>query len=325
VSTGHASHNFVSCLRSLNPENHKIVALAARNKATAEEFSSKHHISRSYGSYEELAADRDVEVAYIGNLHPWHLHVGKLMLEAGKHVVIEKPLAMNPGEVRELITLAQHKRLFLLEAVWSRFFPVYGKLRRMIESGTVGDVKGVFVTNGSDMRHVHRVQDRTLGGGAILDIGVYAVQFVTHIFKDEEPLSVVTAGHLNDTGADVVSNTSMLFSDNKMANIVLSAERDLDNCAYVVGTSGTIKICAPYAAPTKIEALVGKIEYPLPKVKLPLHYPNSAGLCYQAEEVRRCLQAGLLESEHMTHKDSVRVSTIMDSMLQQLGVKYPHF
>jgi dihydrodiol dehydrogenase / D-xylose 1-dehydrogenase (NADP) len=247
------------------------------------------------------------------------------MLESGKHVVIEKPLAMNPGEVRHLTSLAKQKGLFLLEGIWSRYFPVYSKLRRIIESGTIGDVKAVFVTHGTDMRHVDRVQDRSVGGGAILDIGVYAVQFVTHVFKNEDPQSVVCAGYLNDKGADIASCTGMLFKDNKMANIVLSAELNLDNCAHVVGTTGTIKICAPYSCPTKIEANVGRIEYPLPKVDLPLHYPNSEGLCYEADEVRRCLQNGLLKSEHMTHEDSLRVSTIMDSMLQQLGVQYPTF
>lgn len=157
ASAGKISHDFVNAVGTLSDNDHKVVAVAARDINRAREFAQLHDIENHYGSYAELASDPNVEVVYIGVLNPQHYSVAMLMLENGKHVLCEKPLCMNEKEARKLIAYAERKKLFLMEAIWSRFFPSYQYLHKQIKNGMLGDIQEVDVSFGFPLEDVDRL------------------------------------------------------------------------------------------------------------------------------------------------------------------------
>ncbi|KAF8797317.1 Trans-1 like protein [Argiope bruennichi] len=243
VSAGKICHDFVTAVQSI-PEGgqHEFVAIAARSLASAKEFASNHNIPKAYGSYEELAKDPDVEVVYIGTVASHHFAVGKLMLENGKHVLMEKPFALNLKQAKMLIEIARRENRFLMEAVWSRFFPAYKLLMELIEKGTIGDVV-----------HVN-------------------VKF----------------------GVDITMNSSLLYSNNRTANIASNALAEFPNDLVITGTKGHIRIPNPFWCPTTVITDENKYEFPLPETINPCNFTNSSGLRFEAMEVRECLKKGAL-------------------------------
>ena len=149
ASAGRISHDFTNSIVGVLPsEDHKVVAVAARRLEDAQKFAEKHGIEKAYGDYSGLANDPDIDVVYVGSIHPQHLALAKQFLQAGKHVLCEKPLCMNVRETVELVELARSKKLFLMEAIWSRCIPSYQALRQELAAGTVGDVKQIICTIG---------------------------------------------------------------------------------------------------------------------------------------------------------------------------------
>lgn len=157
ASAGKISHDFVTAIGTLSPAEHKVVAVAARDLNRAKEFADLHEIRHAYGSYLELANDSGIEVVYVGTLNPQHYDVATLMLQHGKHVLCEKPLCMNAKQSQKLIDLAKEKNLFLMEAIWSRFFPSYVYIRNRIKSGDLGEITKVKVDFGFELAEVDRL------------------------------------------------------------------------------------------------------------------------------------------------------------------------
>lgn len=167
---------------------------------SSQKFADLHKIPKFYDNYESLARDPDVEVVYIGTINPQHYPLGKLMLEHGKHVLIEKPLTMNLKQTKELIKIAREKKLFLMEAIWSRFFPLYQFMMETIRQGTIGDVKYIKSAFGIPIETVDRIAEKELGGGTILDLGIYTINVFAMIYKGLQPLKIAAVGHLNKNG-----------------------------------------------------------------------------------------------------------------------------
>lgn len=157
AAAGKISNDFVSALTTLDAEHHSIVAVAARDVNRAGEFAQRFGIPSAYGSYEELANDPNVQVVYVGTTNPQHYPVALMMLEHGKHVLVEKPLTINEKNSRHLIEVATSKNLFILEAIWSRFLPTYQYLRERISSGALGDIVSVDVEFGFKIDEVDRL------------------------------------------------------------------------------------------------------------------------------------------------------------------------
>ncbi|KAK9298590.1 hypothetical protein QLX08_008171 [Tetragonisca angustula] len=286
AGAGKISHDFATALRTLPKSQHVVVAVAARQLSRAREFANSHHVRKAFDDYAKLAEDEDVDVVYVGTLHPQHFDVAKLMLRHGKHVLCEKPLTMNLKQTTELINLANEKKLFLMEGIWSRCFPIYEILRKQIQS--IGQIHQVLVSFGFKMPHVERLNVKSLGGGTVLDLGVYGIQFACLIFDDEMPRTVRAAGCLNEEGVDQSVSTTFLYDGNRTATIVTHSLVDLQNEAYVVGTEGTIKV-PNFWCPTTIELPTGKINVSLPETNGEFNFINSVGLSYEAEEVRNCI------------------------------------
>lgn len=322
VSAGKISNDFVCCLRSLPSEEHEVVAVAGRNFDNAKKFAELHHIPRVYGSYEELAKDANVEVAYIGSLNPDHYATTKLMFDHGKHVLCEKPLTTNLKHTKELIQIATQKKLFLMEAMWSRCLPAYEKLKAELDAGTVGDVRHVHVTFGIAVENVERVTKKALGGSMMLDVGIYCLGLVDYVYGGDLPEKVLAVGDVTAEGVDKASAVSMKYGGGRLATFATSGVVELANRAEIFGTRGTLRVVAPFWCPTKIETPSGTFEYPVPSTVSPCVYRNGGGLCYEATEVRHCLRAGLLESPKMPHAATERLAFLTSEIFKQLGVPY---
>ncbi|XP_073320828.1 trans-1,2-dihydrobenzene-1,2-diol dehydrogenase [Pagrus major] len=319
---GKISNDFTVALKSLPPGDHQVVAVAARKLENAQEFAKKHSISRAYGGYEALARDPDIDVVYIGVIHPYHLSTCLLFMNAKKNVLCEKPLAMNTKEVKQALASAKMNDVFFMEAVWTRFFPASVEIRRLLAQGEIGEVKMVRSEFGLPLHDVARAVQKELGGGAILDLGVYCLQFTCMVYNGEKPESIQATGICLETGVDDTDVVTLKFSNNRMAVFTTSLDVTLPNEAVIVGTKGTIRIPEHMWCPTTLVVNGKETQYPVPEPHLPLNFTNSTGMRYEAEEVRQCLLKGLKESAVMSHADSVLLAEVEDEIRRQIGVVY---
>ncbi|XP_023188777.1 trans-1,2-dihydrobenzene-1,2-diol dehydrogenase-like isoform X1 [Xiphophorus maculatus] len=317
------SHSDSLLLIELEDEIHRqVVAIAARKLEDAEEFARKQSISKAYGSYEELARDPNVDVVYVGNIHPYHLKACLLFMNAKKNVLCEKPLAINTKEVKEILDSTKRNQVFFMEAVWTRFFPVSVEVRKMLAQGEIGEVKMVRSKFGVPVLHNRRVVEKELGGGALLNIGMYCLQFVCMVYNGERPESIQATGVCLDTGVDETVVVTLKFSEKRMAVFTYSSSIQLPNDAIIVGTKGTIQIPARMWCPTSLIVNGKETQYPLPEPHFPLNFLNTTGMRYEAEEVRQCLIKGLKESPVMSHSDSLLLAELEDEIRRQVGVVY---
>ncbi|CAL8349790.1 unnamed protein product [Merluccius merluccius] len=321
-SAGKISHDFTVALKSLPEEDHQVVAVAARHLEDAQEFAEKHSIPHAYGSYEEMSADPDVDVVYIGSIHPQHLRLCLLFLNARKNVLCEKPLAMNSREVQEILACAGANRVFLMEGAWTRFFPASLEIKRLLAQGELGEVKMVRAEFGAPLLGIPRAVEKDLGGGALLDIGIYCLQFACMVYNGEKPESVQVTGGRLETGVDECMVVTLRYSRNRLAVCMCTNAVQLPNEAVISGTKGSIRVPAPMWSPTSLIVNGKETQYPVPEPYLPLNFVNSTGLRYEAEEVRQCLLKGLKESPGMSHADSLLLAELEDEARRQVGVVY---
>ncbi|KAL7012787.1 hypothetical protein ACKWTF_015048 [Chironomus riparius] len=322
ASAGRISNDFCAALSALPAENHKIVAVAARNLADAKSFAEKFEISKFYEGYESLAKDDEIDIVYIGTINSNHLENGILMLNGGKHILCEKPLTLNEKQSKKLLEHAKEKNLLCVEAIWSRFFPSYQYLKKRIDDGDLGEIKEVDVSFGFNLQDSERVVTKNLGGGTILDLGVYTIQVSLFAFR-AEPTSIKATGKLNDDGVDVETQFEMTFPNGGTAKIRTSSLKELENIATIKGTKGTMRLHL-FWCPTRVTDIDSAIiEFPLPKNRLgEFNFHNSVGLSYEAEAMRQLINAGKVESDAIPHKESLAIARIQDEVRKQIGVVF---
>jgi dihydrodiol dehydrogenase / D-xylose 1-dehydrogenase (NADP) len=302
-----------------------VAAVADTFDGKAETFAKSHNIPTSYESYDKLARNPDLDIIYVATLNAFHYPIARLMLDAGKNVLVEKPIGLDRHQANDLINVAKEKKLFLMEGVWSRFFPVHQHLRKELAAGTIGDVSYLTATAGLRMKSVARVQQKHLGGGIMYDLGIYATQLVLTVFDHEMPTEIHATGHLNEEGVDESVSMNLLFSGKRLANVCLSSKLDLPNDATIVGSKGTIKMNPNFWNGTELQVDQQTHHYPLPPLRhdVRLNYTNSSGFCYEAREVRNCLTQGMLECPLVTHSDTLKIHAIMDEVRRQVGCHVP--
>ncbi|KAB0804935.1 hypothetical protein PPYR_01905 [Photinus pyralis] len=321
VGSGRIANDF-TCAVQIHPEkNHKVIAVAARKLSDAQGFAKRHNIPNAYGSYEDLAKDKDIDIAYIGVLNPGHLPVSKMMLDHGKHVLCEKPLAINKKETEELIAHAKVKGLFLMEGLWSRTFPIYDILTDQIANNTIGDVLQVNVEFGYPLAGVDYANVKEEAQCATMNIGIYALQFSQYVYRGLKPISVTVSGHLNKYGVDDATTIILMYPNGRTSVLTVNTRVQLENCATVYGTKGMLKIPLFWCPSTMITPS-GTIECELPTSTANFTLLRSNGLAYEAEEVRKCLELGLTESPKMTHAESLELAELMNTVRQSLGVTF---
>jgi predicted dehydrogenase len=293
----------------------RVVAIGSRSQESADRFADEFHISNRHASYEALVADPAVDVVYVATPHPMHHANALLALDAGKPVLVEKAFTMNALEARELVDRARSKGLFLMEAMWTRFLPHIAEVRHLLASGALGDVVAVMADHGQWFAKdpAFRLFAAELGGGALLDLGVYPVSFASMVLgKPAQVAALITQAF---TGVD--GQTSMLFGYDGGAQAILTCTSSAKSPtrAAIVGTEARIEIDGVFYAPSSF-TLIGR-DGRTDRFEPP-HEGN--GLHYEADEVARCLRAGLLESPLMPLEETIAIMETMDRVLAQAEI-----
>lgn len=296
----------------------KVYAIASRSSQKAKEFAATHQVEKYYTSYDELVKDPAVDIIYIATPHPFHYEQTLLCLRNDKAVLCEKPLAINSRQVKEMISAAQGSKTFLMEGMWSRFFPVTHKTLELIQSGKIGEMKSLKADFGfsAPVNHRSRVYDLALGGGAQLDLGVYPLFLALLILG--KPYKIKAFSHLVSTGADATTNALLDYENGAIAHVHSSIVADSPKEAHIVGTKGSIHIHSPWYKSQLVTLQLNtgeRTEFPLP------HSGN--GFEFQIEEVVRCMEAKKLQSDLMPHELSLMMAEVSDEIRRQGGVKYP--
>jgi predicted dehydrogenase len=308
----------------------EIVAVASRSRDRADAFADRHDIPKRYGAYDDLAADPDVDVVYVATPHSRHEQDTLTYLAAAKHVLCEKPFALNAAQARRMAEAARAGSLFLMEAMWSRFLPAYRRLRELLDDGRIGEPLVVEADFGFrvPVNPEHRLFDLALGGGALLDLGIYPVQLCAFVLGPPE--RVLADGVIGETGADEVV-TGLLHSGGRLGVVKAATRVALSCTARISGSDGWIGLPAPMHNPTALTiggpggpggpgATGGTERVDAERVDTAF---EGVGLRFQVEEVHRCLAAGQTESPVIPLDESIALLRVLDDMRAQLGVVYP--
>ncbi|WP_226678193.1 Gfo/Idh/MocA family protein [Mesobacillus jeotgali] len=299
-------------------KNTEKLAVGSRTKESAAKFAEEHGVSRAYGSYEELVQDPEVDAIYVATPHPFHKENVLTCLRAGKAVLCEKPFTMNSGELEEIIDFARDQKLFLMEAMWTRFLPPIIKVKEWIDSGEIGEVLLVKADFGyrAQWDPEWRLLNPVLGGGALLDLGIYPVTFASMIFGTT-PEKILSTAHIGETGVDEQFSILMSYPSGKTATLNGAFRIGLTNEAYIHGTEGYIRIPSFHSAKSATLYKDGQ------EVETFNDDRKSAGYSFEIEEVGRCLNQGLLESPVVPLNESLEIMELMDEIRGQWGLKYP--
>jgi predicted dehydrogenase len=310
IGTGGIAETFAADL--MFTDSGRAVAVGSRRMDSANRFADRFEIPNRHASYEELAADPAVDVVYVATPHPMHHANALLALHAGKAVLVEKPFTMNAAEAQELVAVARAEGLFLMEAMWTRFLPHIAEIRRLVAEGALGDIVTVTADHGQwfPQDPEFRLFAPELGGGALLDLGVYPVSFASMVLgKPDRIVSLIDPAF---TGVD--GQTSMLFGYASGAQAILTCTlfAKSPTRGTLVGTNARIEIDGDFYAPTSFTLISRTGE------RTDFDAPHEGrGLWHQADEVARCLREGLLESPLMPLDESVSIMQTMDAVLAQ--------
>ncbi len=288
-----------------------------RARAFAEEFGAAH----AYGSYEELVTDPDVDAVYVSTVHPMHARNALLALEAGKPVLVEKCFTISAREAREVLDLAGRSGLFAMEAMWSRQLPHYRVIRQVVENGLLGRVVSVQADHGQSLLHVPRLVDPALGGGALLDLGVYPISFL-HWVLGKPPVISATGRLLPSTGVDAADAVTF-GSDSAIGVARCNLDGRSATSAEVVFERGSLELPVQFYRPGVLRLRTFPQGGPGDGTVVDWDATLPGGFQYEAAEVARCLAEGVTQSPAMTWQDTIEVMEIMDEVRAQVGVTYP--
>ncbi len=316
LGTGNIARKFALGLHEL--EDAALVAVGSRSQESADRFGDQFQVSRRHASYEDLAADPQVDVVYIATPHSLHKENMRLCLEAGKAVLCEKPFTINAQEAREVIELARARRLFLMEAMWTRYIPLMVELRRMLAEGVIGDVRMITADFGYRARFNPRSRafDPALGGGGLLDVGVYPISLASMILG--APDRIASLAEIGQTGVDEQAAMVLGYPGGELAVLHTAVRTTTPQEATIMGTDGWIRIHPRWWIPDTMTI------HPAGGAPQTVQVPFIGnGYNYEAAEVHRCLREGRLESEIMPLDETLAIMETMDRIRAQWGMKYP--
>ena len=315
IGAGWIAEKMAAALSPLN--DYCVYAIASRSLEKAEEFARTWDIPKAYGSYEEMVMDPDVDLVYIATPHSHHYPHTRLALEHGKHVLVEKAFTANAAEAEELLAMARSKGLFITEAIWTRYMPLSHKVKELMESGIIGEPRVLTATLCYMMEFKERIVRPELCGGALLDLGVYSLNFARMYFGTDI-VRTVSNVHIGPTGMDMHESISLSYADGKMANLQAGALCLNDRQGIISGTEGYIRVdninCPEVVEVYRNYELVARYEKLEDMVN---------GYEYQVYECKRCIEEGLLESPMMPHHETLSIMQQMDALRKEWGVEYP--
>lgn len=317
LATGNIANKFATTINKMDGQ--QLTACASRSLEKARAFADTYHILHAYGSYEEMLADAEVEAVYIATPNNLHYENAVMCLQAGKHVLCEKPLTPTRAEAEKLYALAEEKGLFIMEAFWIRFLPALRKMQEIIKSGEIGDVVWArsdygFIASGARKA---RKFDAALAGGALLDIGIYNLGFMRMVMGDMQPESFSSDYHINEYQTDDFSTILLKYPDGKSACITTSIGMEMPRFAAVYGTKGAIFLDDFQQAKSFTVQPFGKEPYTL------CFDWEINGFEYQVEEAEHCIRLGRTTSDILKKEDTLETLELMDRIRSSWGLQFP--
>ncbi len=315
LGAGHIAGKVSGTLRQMKEV--RCHAVAARDFWRAEAFAGEHGFAKAYGSYEELVSDPDVDLVYVATPHNCHFPHARLALEHGKHVLCEKSFMMNAREAEELIGLSHRKGLLLAEAIWTRYMPFSKTIREVIDSGVIGRARMLSANLGYAVDWKERLIKPELGGGALLDLGVYCLNFALMYFGSDIA-DIRTACVKGDSGVDMQETIALIYRDGRIANLHATAWCATDRQGVIAGDKGFLVVdninnptCA--TAWDRYGHQLGHWEAPA----------RISGFEYEFLACRDAIAHGLCEPADMPHAESIRVMRLMDRLRAEWDVRFP--
>jgi predicted dehydrogenase len=315
IGTGKISRAFANALK--DTPGAVLSAVASRSLDTAQAFAAEFGATQSFGSYRELVEVPDVDMVYIGTPHPMHVGNALMALHAGKGVLCEKPFTMNVREAEQVVALARSKKLFLMEAMWTRFMPALAEVRRIVASGEIGKVHQVVADFGfkADFGPEHRIYNPVLGGGALLDLGIYPLSIAAALLGPVE--SVRAQAEFGPTGVDVQTGFTLKHRDGGMSVCSCSLQARTPCELTVSGERGHIRMNTMFHRTQSLGVVLDDGT----SRTVPAPYLGN-GYVHEAIEAQRCFLASLIESPVMPHDETVALMAVMDEMRRQIGLTY---
>lgn len=292
-------------------------AVASRTYDKAKAFADEWGFEKAYGSYEEMLEDPEVELVYVASPHSHHYQYARMCLEHGKHVLVEKAFTVNTSQAEELIRLSEEKGLLLTEAIWTRYMPSRRMINELVDSGVIGEVTSLTANLGYVLDHVERMQNPELAGGALLDLGVYPINFAMMVFHSEIK-NVTSSAVMSPKGIDWMNSITLTFEDGKMAVLHSNMLAQTDREGVINGSKGYIEIqninnCEEIRVFNLDREITARYQVP----------EQINGYEYEVIACQKAIEAGRVECEEMPHSETLKVMKLMDEIRGQWGMKYP--
>lgn len=315
AATGRIAGRFTAAIREHSIQ--RPVAVGSRSAARAREFADLHGIERSFGSYEQLVEDPGIDVIYVAAPQSEHLRIGLLAINAGKHVLIEKPLATNSDDARTLVAAAREAKVFLMEGMWSRYLPQAALTRAVLAEGILGEIRGVVADHGQavPVDAGHRLYRSDLGGGALFDLGIYPVQLDSMVLG--RPTAVTSMGGMTTTGVDSYSTVVLEHGVDRQSTLTTSLLAKTPTTASIIGSAGRLDFGSPFYIPTRVS--LADSGHGTPQ----LRWDDTSGrvlmdaLSWEATALATYVGEGLLESPlHPLHETVSIIETLEEAVAQ---------
>lgn len=304
---------------ALNGLDDTVVAygVASRDLIKAEEFAKKWGFQKAYGSYEELVKDSEIDLVYIATPHSFHFEQAKLALEHGKAVLCEKAFTMNAKQAKELTALAKEKKLLLAEAIWTRYMPSRKMIDDLVESGVIGKITSLSANLGYVMGNKERMHRPELAGGALLDLGVYPINFASMVFGDKIK-EISSTCVKTETGVDSQDSITIIYEDGKVAYLYATMLAQTDRQGVINGDKGYIEIqninnCEEIRVYNLDREMTACYQVP----------EQINGYEYEVLACKEALEKCDIECSQMPHKEIIRIMEVMDGLREAWGVKFP--
>ena len=322
VGTGNISSQFAQGLQHVSGA--QIAAVASRSSNSAKAFAEKFEIPKSYGSYEEMAGDAELDIIYIGTPHPQHFDNVMLYLDAGFAVLCEKPLAVNATQTSKLIDKAREKDVFFMEGMWTRFFPAFKKAMEWVRTGRIGQPRLMNAMFGYD-DSANRTQWRfsqDMAGGALLDVGIYPLAFAFAVFGPD-PVKITSSAYINK-GIDEYNTFTLEYSDGRIAVLSDAIGLKMNNSVFIGGIDGAVLMGEGWWHPDRAElAPKGEESMGITADREVFEQPYPAtGFQYEAQAVQEYFLKGLKEAPEMPLDETLKIVQTMDELRRQWGVVY---
>jgi len=297
----------------------RLTAVAARDLIRAQEAAVHYKVPIAYGSYQEMAESKDVDLVYIATPHPFHYEQAIKMMKHGKHVLCEKPMAVTPSQAACMIECARKNGVFLMEGMWTRFMPAMRKAMQLIRDGIIGDVNHIYAefSHFKEIRDPkNRLFDPALAGGALLDLGVYPLMAITHILG-WKPEKVQASALLTEQGVDLRTSVQLQYASGATAQMMCGFDACAQQAMVIYGTKGTVSIPGfwhPIGFTVYQNGMPAK-EY--------CFQPEHEGHHYQFDHAAECITMGLMESPVVSLTESFAICELCTDIRHQIGVFYP--